>query len=176
MAVPILLLLSEHSLFSVEECISPLNTSIFYTYVVSHHFCFPHNLGNLLSIRIYDISISVDLVHSWHFKCMTYIDQALPEVHINLQEIHGAIIHRENLPLPPKKSYICISFPTQGESCEYKDYLVNMQIPQNPIVQSVNTCRKLCRKEVIIWDFLLLLETSKHLLPREQIRDSHYSA
>lgn len=125
MAVPILLLLSEHSLFSVEECISPLNTSIFYTYVVSHHFCFPHNLGNLLSIRIYDISISVDLAHSWHFKCMTYIDQALPEVHINLQEIHGAIIHRENLPLPPKKSYICISFPTQGESCKYKDYLVN---------------------------------------------------
>lgn len=89
MAVPILLLLSEYSQFSLEESISPLNTSILYTCVVSHHFCFANNLGNLLSIRICT-SISVDLAHSWHLKHMNYIDQALSEVHLSLQEIHGS--------------------------------------------------------------------------------------
>jgi len=41
-------------------------------------------LGNLLSTTAFDISISVDLAYSWHFKHTNRIDQAPSEVYLSL--------------------------------------------------------------------------------------------
>lgn len=128
MAVPILLLLSEYSLFSLEEGISPLNPSILYACIVSHHFCFANNLRNLLSMRTC-ISISVNLAHSWHFKCMNHIYQALSEVHISLQEIHGSQWgiysqrenHRERIyQFPPRSDKFAYPSPCKEDHASTK--------------------------------------------------------
>lgn len=147
--------------------------------MISRHFYFANNLGNLLSISTYDISISVDLAHSWHSKCMNHIDQTLSEVHISLQEIHGSnqgnYSQKESTSFHQNGISVHI-FPHPRRIMQIQRLLINMQNPQNPTVQSVNPCRKLYRREVTIWDPLLLLETSKQLLPKEQVHDSHYSA
>lgn len=92
-----------------------------------------------------------------------------------------AIIHRERIyQFPPKSDKFAHPSPPQPESCKYKDCLVNMQNPQNPTMQSVNPCRKLCREQGTIWDPLLLLETrifcqkNKYMIPTTMLSKGNY--